>query len=169
MVRRAMVTAGKVLVAIGIFFVVALLLLTLPDCAKLRAMVVNDGSSDLEDVTLSIRDRVVWSGRLEIFGGRRIAVAEGGEGVFVLRGRYAESGVRFERSSTYVTSFDQFIHLFLVKHDGIYAGSWRDPSRLSSKEMIILDEVRIFGALFLDLMSCADHALWTSIRGSPEY
>ena len=154
---------------IGVLFVSGLLLLTLPDCAKLRAMVVNGSSSDLEDVTLSIRDRVVWSGRLGISEGRRIEDAEGEEGVFMLKGRYARSGIRFEGVSDYVTDYDQRIHLFLIKDDGVHAGEWRDPSWPPSKEMTIRDEVRVFGALFLDLMSCADHALWTLIRSSPKY
>ena len=161
MVKRAMVTAVKVLVAIGILFVVALLLLTLPDCAKLRAMVVNGSSSDLEDVTLSIRDRVVWSGRLGISEGRRIEDAEGEEGVFMLKGRYARFGIRFEGVSDYVTDYDQRIHLFLIKDDGVHAGEWRDPSWPPSKEMTIRDEVRVFGALFLDVMSCVDYDLST--------
>lgn len=161
MVKRALVKASKVLAAIGVLLVVGVVLLTLPDCAKLRAMVVNDGSSDLEDVTLSIRDRVVWSGRLRIFEGRHIEDAEGGEGVFVLKGRYARSGLWFEGVSKYVTSHDQRIHLFLVKHDGVHAGSWRDPLWPPKEERGILYGVRKFGAMFLDLMSCADYDLST--------
>lgn len=161
MVKRVLVTAGKVVAAIGVLFVSALVLSTLPDCAKLRAMVVNGSTSELEDVTLSIRDRVVWSGRFRAREERCIPIAEGGEGVFVLKGRYARSGMWFGGVSDYVTDYDQRIHLFLIKDDGVHAGEWHDPPWPSSEEMTVVDYVRVFGALFLDVMSCADYDLST--------
>ncbi len=169
MAKRAKMRRFKVLTAIGALFVAGVVLLTLPDCDKLRALIVNDSSSELEDVTLSIRGRVVWSGRLDTSEGRRIAVAVRANDPFLLTGRYAKTGIRFEGYSSYARYYDRRIHVFVIDEDGVHPASWFDPPLASSEEPGVLSNASRIGALFLDVMSCADHALWTSIRGSPEY
>lgn len=169
MAKQIMVTGRKVLVAIGSLLLIGLVALILPDCSRARVEVVNGSTSVLEDLTLTMWGRVVWSGRLETRERQRIAVAESTGDSFVLEGRYAESGVRFEGISSYAMNYSGLTHLFLVKDDGVHVGAWYDLPKPWSEEARVLDKARYFGTLFLDLMSCADHALWTSIRGSPKY
>ena len=164
-----MVTGRKVLVAIGGLLLIGLVALILPDCTRSRVLIVNGSTSEIEPLVLIMREHIVWSGRLGTHEARRIAVAVRASDPFLLTGRYAETGSRFLEYSSYASYYSGRIHLFLIKDAGVHAGEWRDPSWPPSKEMTIRDEVRVFGALFLDLMSCADHALWTLIRSSPKY
>ena len=169
MAKQIMVTGRKVLVAIGSLLLIGLVALILPDCTRARVVVVNNSTSVLEDLTLIMRDRVVWSGRLDTRERQRIAVAESTGDSFVLEGRYAESGARFEGISSYAMNYSGLTHLFLVKDDGVHIGAWYAPPWPWSEEAGVLDKARYFGAMLLHFMSCADHALWTLIRGSPRY
>ncbi len=169
MAKQIIVTGRKVLVTIGGLLLIGLVALILPDCTKYRVLVVNGSTSEIEDITLSILGRVVWSGELRTRQGRRIIVPEGREHVFLLKGQYARSGAWFEGVSDYMTGYSQYIHLFLIKDDGVYTGEWYDPPRVPWEERTVVDRVRDIGALFLNIMSCADHALWTLIRSSPKY
>ena len=132
-------------------------------------LIVNGSTSEIEPLVLIMREHIVWSGRLGTHEARRIAVAVRASDPFLLTGRYAETGSRFLEYSSYASYYSGRIHLFLIKDDGVHTGYWYDPPWPLSKEMTVVDHVRVFGALFLDLMSCADHALWTLIRSSPKY
>lgn len=167
--KRALGTGSKVLAATGVLLVAGLVLLTLPDCARSRVLVVNGSSSELEDLTLTMRGRVVWSGRLDTSEGRRIAVAVRANDPFLLTGRYAKTGIRFEGYSSYARYYDRRIHVFVIDEDGVHPASWFDPPLASSEEPGVLSNASRIGALFLDVMSCTDYELWSSIRGSSKY
>ncbi len=169
MAKQIMVTGRKVLVAIGGLLLIGLVALILPDCTRSRVLVVNGSTSEIEPLVLIMREHVVWSGRLRTHEARRIAVAVRASDPFLLTGRYAKTGSRFLEYSSYASYYSGRIHLFLIKDDGVHTGYWYDPPAPWSEEGGGLDEVRYFGALFLDLMSCTDRELWSWIRGSPEY
>ncbi len=84
-------------IAVGIFRVLAVLLvllllvvvgLTLPECSRLRVMVVNNTPEPVEEVTLKLGGEIIWSGRLAGLRGKRISVLRRLNGYFSIEGRY---------------------------------------------------------------------------------
>ena len=95
-VRVMAIRIFQILAVLGILLLALLVALMLPDCARLRAMIINSNSSPIEDITLKIRDEVIWSGGLKRFEARRFNLALYTNGIFEVEGRYVESDKRLK-------------------------------------------------------------------------
>lgn len=157
----------KVLAVIVALLLGVLVLLTLPECCRIRAMIINNSRYPVEGVTLTLRDQHIWSGGMGQLDDQRICVPQNVDGVFDIKGQYTDTGEWFAGYSGYVYSYDERIHLLLIEDDGIRRVSWRDPPRASavsfSKEFLVQ-----IGALFLRSMSCLDYHLYREFCGEPE-
>ncbi len=142
----------------------AMLLLVLPDCARFKVEIINASRGELDGMSLSIRDQVVWLGRLKSSERRHIAIGAHVNGRFLLKGRYAGSDVRFEQTSAYTIDHDRQTHVFLVKDDRVHYGSWRAPPHNKSDDWSTFDTMLFYGTLLVNVIRCVDHDLRTWIQ-----
>ncbi len=164
-VRLMAVRIFQVFAVLGILLLALLVALMLPDCARLRAMIINNSSSPIEDITLKIRDEVIWSGGLKRFEARRFNLALYTDGNFEVEGRYVGSDKRFKGHSRYVVSHDVRMHLLVIEDDGVHYVSWADPPMPRLDEEDFRDFVTVFWILGSEFMGCADHDLWKRLKG----
>lgn len=160
-------------VAVGLFRVLAVLFvllllvvvgLTLPECSRLRVMVVNNTTKPVEEVTLKLGGEIIWSGRLAGLSGKRISVLRTQEGYYDIKGRYGGTGRRFEGSYGYTTAYSSEQRLLLIENDGVRYASWWWSDRKSIDDMTFWENVTDFLDLGLMVMSCADYELWMALK-----
>ena len=160
-------------VAVGIFRVLAGLLvllllvvvgLTLPECSRLRVMVVNNTTKPLEEVTLKLGGEIIWSGRLAALRGKRISVLRSLEGSYDIKGRFGGTDRWFEGSFGYATPYLSDQDLLLIENDGVRYASWWWSDVKSIDDMTFWENVTDFLDLGRMVMSCADYELWMALK-----
>ncbi len=164
-VRVMAIRIFQILAVLGILLLALLVALMLPDCARLRAMIINSNSSPIEDITLKIRDEVIWSGGLKRFEARRFNLALYTNGIFEVEGRYVESDKRLKGRSGYVISHDGQMHLLVIEDDGVHYVSWADPPMPRLDKEDFWDSVTVLWIWGSEFMGCADHDLWKRLKG----
>ena len=159
--------AVRVFRVLAVLFVLLLLVvvgLTLPECSRLRVMVVNNTPEPLEEVTLKLGGEIIWSGRLAGLRGKRISVLRSLEGSYDIKGRYGGTGRWFEGTYGYATPYLSDQDLLLIENDGVRYASWWWSDLKSIDDMTFWENVTDFLDLGLVVMSCADYELWMALK-----
>lgn len=160
--RKRIFTKGIPVSAVILVVIAACLgLLVLPDCARLKIIVINSTTDNLENV--SVTDSMApgyahWSGRLRPGDVQRIRITARLWADVRLRGTNVAAGREFDERSFYASTdlFPGRTFLFLVEDHGIHTAMWE-----ADKSWIALPWP---GSLFLQEMACLDHVIWSELK-----